>query len=85
MRVVKLQRERKYDVLLRENLAEKLFYVIPLWSGEVTLPEEPGGDTRYRLVIAEYEEYLVDDDRPYDAVPEAKDRRLVFVEHVELE
>ncbi len=85
MRAVRLQQERKYDVLLRENLAEKLFYVVPLWAGEVTLPEEPGGDSRYRLVIAEYEEYLVDDDRPYDRVPEAKDRRLVFVEHVELE
>jgi hypothetical protein len=40
--------------------------------------------TRHRLVIAEYEEYLVDDDRPYDPVPTKKDRRLVYVEHVEL-
>jgi hypothetical protein len=39
---------------------------------------------RYRLAIAEYEEYLVDDDRPYDSVPTKKDRRLVFIEYVEL-
>jgi hypothetical protein len=35
------------------------------------------------LVIAEYEEYLVDDDQPYDGIPTEKGRRLVFVEHVE--
>jgi hypothetical protein len=40
---------------------------------------------RYRLVIAEYEEYIVEDDRQYDKVPEKKDRRLVFVEHVEMD
>ena len=38
-----------------------------------------GGFNRYRLVIAEYEEYIVDDQRPYDKVPTMKDRRLVFV------
>jgi len=50
----------------------------------VTLPEPPSGGRRYRLVIAEYEEYLVDGLFPYGRVPTAKDRRLVFVEHVEL-
>jgi hypothetical protein len=55
-----------------------------IWSGDVTLPEVPGTGARYRLVIAEYEEYLVDDAQPYDEVPTAKGRRLVFVEHVEL-
>jgi hypothetical protein len=35
-------------------------------------------------VIAEYEEYLVDDDSPYNAIPTKKDRRLVFIEHVEV-
>jgi hypothetical protein len=39
---------------------------------------------RYRLVIVEYEKYLVDDSRLYDPVPTKKDRRVVFVEHVEL-
>jgi hypothetical protein len=39
---------------------------------------------RYRLVIAEYEEHIIDD-RPYDNISEKKGRRLVFVEHVELD
>jgi hypothetical protein len=50
----------------------------------VALPSPPSPGTRYRLVIAEYEEYLVDDTMPYDRIPTKKDRRLVFVEHVEL-
>jgi hypothetical protein len=54
-----------------------------LWEGDVTLPEAPGA--RHRLVIAEYEEYLVDDAHPYDNTPTRKGRRLVFVEHVELD
>jgi len=58
--------------------------VQPIWDGDVTLPAAPGPHDRYRLVIGEYEEYVVDDDRPYDRVPTKKDRRLVFVEHVEL-
>ena len=44
----------------------------------------PAPETRYRLVVAEYEEYLVDDAMPYDRIPTEKDRRMVFVEHVEL-
>ena len=55
-----------------------------LWQGEVVLPEPPSTDNRYRLVIAEYEEYLIDDEQPYDKVPTQKGRRMVFVEHVEL-
>ena len=50
----------------------------------MTLPEVPGGTARYRLAIAEYEEYLVDDAMPYDRIPTKKDRRLVFIEYVEL-
>ncbi len=53
-----------------------------LWEGTVTL-SDASADARHRLVIAEYEEYLVDDDQPYDRIPTAKGRRLVFVEHVE--
>lgn len=53
-----------------------------LWEGDVIVPAPSG--RRRRLVIAEYEEYLVDDKYPYDKVPTAKDRRLVFVEHIEL-
>jgi hypothetical protein len=54
-----------------------------LWSGTIRLP--PGSGRRLRLVIAEFEEYLVDDDHPYDKVPTRKDRRLVYLEHVPVE
>ena len=56
-----------------------------LWQGTVTLPPAPVDAPRYRLVIAEYEEYLVDDATPYDPIPTKKDRRLVFIEYVELD
>lgn len=39
---------------------------------------------RHRLVVAEYEEYLADDPTPYDATHDRADRRVVFVEHLEL-
>ena len=73
-----------YGTLLKERLVDLVFVVQPIWDGDVTLPAAPGPHDRYRLVIGEYEEYVVDDDRPYDRVPTKKDRRLVFVEHVEL-
>ena len=57
--------------------------VQPIWQGDITLPAfEPS--KKYRLVIVEYEEYLIDDTRWWDAVPTKKDRRIVFVEHVGL-
>ncbi len=83
-RAQELLRRRQFDVLLRDNLIDKIFITPMLWEGAVTLPQAPGGGTRYRLAIAEYEEYLVDDPRPYDPVPTKKDRRLVFIEYVEL-
>jgi hypothetical protein len=83
-RAQKLLRQGTFDVLLKENLLGKLVITPTLWEGTVTLPEAPGGNIRYRLAIAEYEEYLVDDPRPYDPVPTAKDRRLVFIEYLEL-
>jgi len=55
-----------------------------LWQGAVTLPSDPPAHARYRLVVAEYEEYLVDDVTAYNPPPSAKDRRLVFVDHIEL-
>lgn len=81
LRAQKALSERRFDVVLEQRLIDQLFVVPPIWEGSVTLP---AGEGRYRIVIAEYEEYLVDDDRPYDKVPTEKDRRLVFVEHVEL-
>ena len=76
--------DRKFNVLLQSNLVDQIFALKPIWDGDVTLPNEPAPNNRYRLVIAEYEEYLIDDDRPYDRVPTKKERRLVFIEHVEL-
>jgi hypothetical protein len=55
-----------------------------LFDTTLTLPAAPTPEARLRLVVAEYEEYLVDDAQPYDAPPTQKGRRLVFVEHVEL-
>jgi hypothetical protein len=55
-----------------------------LWQGTVTLPAHQPAGASYRLVVAEYEEYLVDDPSPYNPTPSAKNRRLVFVDHVEL-
>ena len=50
----------------------------------MTLPQGPDETVRYRLAIAEYEEYLVDDETPYDVVATKKDRRTVFIEYVDL-
>jgi hypothetical protein len=83
-RAQKLFRQGTFDVLLKEDLLGRLVITPTLWEGTVTLPQAPGGNIRYRLAIAEYEEYLVDDPRPYDPVPTAKDRRLVFIEYLEL-
>ena len=51
----------------------------------MTLPANPTQEFRFRLVIAEYEEYLLDDHRPYEPGSTKKGRRLVFVEHVPLQ
>jgi hypothetical protein len=83
-RATKLLQQRQFSVLVQEGLIGAVFITPTLWSGSVTLPQAPGGNIRYRLVIAEYEEYLVDDDSPYNAIPTKKDRRLVFIEHVEI-
>jgi hypothetical protein len=55
-----------------------------LWNGTVTLPTGRPADARYRLAIAEFEEYITDDATPYDNTLSAKDRRIVFLEYVEL-
>ena len=74
----------RHAELVSSGLVGALRGFFELWDGTVTLPEDPSPEARFRLVVAEYEEYLVDDDRPYDRVPTHKGRRLVFVEHVEL-
>jgi hypothetical protein len=67
---------------LSSQVLERIQLWQTLWEGEVRVPAADG--TRYRLVAAEYEEYLVDDAQPYDKTPTRKERRVVFVEHVEL-
>ncbi len=76
--------KRDFRAVLSEGLLERVAQLTPLWSGTVTLSENRMPGRRYRLVIAEYEEYIVDDATPYERPDTAKERRLVFVEHVEL-
>ena len=75
---------REPNALIDEVFVGHIFFTPKLWDGTVTLPQPPGGTARYRLVIAEYEEYLVDSAMPYDEIPTKKDRRLVFIEYAEL-
>jgi len=80
-----LQKKRDFSHLLKEDLIEQLIGPPSLWQGSVTLPQtKDSSETRYRIVIAEYEEYLMDDLAPYNNLPTKKGRRLVYVEHVEL-
>jgi hypothetical protein len=77
--------ERDFTSLVDEGLLGEILGPSTLWDGSVTLPSKPVENARYRLAIAEYEEYLVDDATPYDPTPTKKDRRLVFIEYVELD
>lgn len=83
--------------LVQESLLDVALGFASRWEGIVRLPEAPTPEQRYRLVIAEYEEYLADDvprpgddpspdgfPEPYVTPPVRTARRLVFVEHVEL-
>jgi hypothetical protein len=83
-RAAGLRARGDHSALLGEGLVDTLFSFLTLWDGTVRLPAEPSDDDRFRLVVAEYEEYLVDDENPYDRTPTTKGRRLVFVEHVEM-
>lgn len=83
-RARKLLAERDFRAIVSLDLVDAVLGFFRLWEGSVTLPEAPGA-SRYRLVIAEYEEYPVDDATPYAPPVSAKGRRLVFVEHVELD
>ena len=83
VRATDLLHHREYEALVEENLLG-IFITPLLWEGTVTLAQLSGDTARYRLAIAEYEEYLVDDATPYDLPATRKDRRLVFIEYVEL-
>jgi hypothetical protein len=82
--LAQMLRERAYDTAVETGVLRPWFLWPLLWNGTVTLPKVPSGQTRFRLVVAEYEEYIVDGAAPFAKIPLAKDRRLVFVEHVEL-
>lgn len=82
-RARKLVQEHDYQRVVSESLLELTTEWPQLWSGSVVLPREPVG-TRFRVVVAEYEEYLADSANAYDGKLEKKGRRLVFVEHVEV-
>lgn len=84
IRAEDLLQHREFQGLIDEELVGHIFVTPTLWEGTVTLPQSPNTIARYRLAIAEYEEYLVDDARPYDRIPTKKDRRIVFIEYVEL-
>jgi hypothetical protein len=84
-RATELVKTREFEALLDEKLIDHVFITPRLWDGTVTLPGAAPKDTRYRLAIAEYEEYIVDDrDNAYDRFIKTKGRRLVFMEYVEL-
>jgi len=83
-RARRLLQNREFEELARADLVGRIRLIPTLWEGTVALPEPRSPKTRYRLVVAEYEEHLVDDAMPYDRIPTEKDRRMVFVEHVEL-
>jgi hypothetical protein len=76
-----------FTSLLDEGLVEGLSLAPPLWDGTVTLPANHGG-AQLRIVVAEYEEYIVDaaGDATSSSVGAvtATGRRLVFMEHVRL-
>jgi hypothetical protein len=87
LRAETLVAQREFEALAVEGLLDLVFITPTLWEGSVTLPAVPasGIDRRRRLVIAEYEEYIVDDeDDAYDRFIKTKGRRLVFIEYVEL-
>jgi hypothetical protein len=60
-------------------MAERLYAAPTLWDGRINLPRvEPG--VKVRILVSEYEEYVVNDVGPRTGM----ERRLVFVEHIEL-
>lgn len=84
VRARELMAERKFEAVVTEDLVSATMQWPVIWDGVVTLPQAPSPARRYRLVVAEYEEYLTDDAEPYDGTLTTKGRRLVYVEHVEL-
>lgn len=76
--------KRDFMTIVAESLLDSTMEWPTMWTGTVELPSMPPAGTRYRVVVAEYEEHLADGANPYQNALAAKARRLVFVEHVEL-
>ncbi|WP_309672735.1 hypothetical protein [Gemmatimonas sp.] len=83
-RARELVERRDYEAVVAENLVDATMAWPVMWDGTVTLPEVPSAAKRFRLVVAEYEEFITDEADPYDGTLTSKGRRLVYVEHVEL-
>ena len=82
---------RQFEAVLRDGLAEKIALAPALWDGTVTLPEARERTARFRVAVAEYEEYPIDGETepadgfdPGSTTRTRTGRRLVFVEHVAL-
>jgi hypothetical protein len=84
VRARELMARRDFEAVVAEQLVDATMAWPVMWDGTVTLPQAPSSTKRYRLVVAEYEEYLADDEEPYDSTLTTRRRRLVYVEHVEL-
>lgn len=82
-RALQLAAQNQFQALQQEDLLQYVMEAASLWKGTVTLPRGASSAERRRLVVAEYEEYFVDDDASYNALPLNKGRRLVFVEHID--
>lgn len=83
-RARELMTRLEYEAIVAEDLVNATMVWPVMWDGSVTLPEAPSALKRFRLVVAEFEEYLSDDAQPYDSRLTSKGRRMVYVEHTEL-
>src|SRR5262249_24548317 len=55
-RAVELQKARRFQELVNERLVDTLWAFLLLWDGDIRTPSKSSTGTRFRLVIAEYEE-----------------------------
>jgi hypothetical protein len=83
-RARELMTRLEYEAIVAEDLIDATMAWPVMWDGSVTLPEAPTAFKRFRLVVAEFEEYLSDDAEPYDSRLTTKGRRMVYAEHTEL-
>lgn len=56
-RALELERTRRFTELVAERLVANVRSFFTLWEGDVDLPSSRPEGARFRLVVAEYEEY----------------------------